>query len=368
MRKRLWQLHSWLGLIAGLGLLVIGLTGSVLVFREELEALLNAELVRVTPAPTGRLPFDILLARVQEQLPDHEVTGWTVQNEAPHTADVVYVIRHGTSEWLVSTLNPYTGQLLASPRLGTATLSGWLLELHYAFFTNHFGVFVVGLFGVLLCILGVTGVWMYREFWKHFLRLRWRRGARLLFSDAHKFVGITSVVFNLIVGFTGAYWNLTHVVEELRESDHNHAPLTGRLYGKSVSLDALVRDAGQRLPGFRTNYISLPSEAELPELMLWGAVEPRGALVSPYGSGVQYDPQTGANVAVVDLRTAGWWARVTDAFAPLHYGTFGGLPVKVLWSLGGLAPGILGVTGFLIWRSRRTRREPMNPALAAARA
>jgi uncharacterized iron-regulated membrane protein len=365
MRKRLWQLHSWLGLVAGLGLLVIGLTGSLLIFHEELELLFNPEMVRVEPAsigrpdvgPSNRLPLDTLLAHAQRQLPDHEVTGWLPQYEAPHLADLLYVIERGNNEWLVATLDPYTGNLLASPRLGTTTLTGWLLDLHYMFLADHAGMFLAGLFGVMLCVLGASGVWMYREFWKNFFTLRWNRGARILFSDLHKFTGIASVAFNLILGFTGAYWNLTHLVGHWINGDPPQPKIAQRLYPETLSLDALARDAAQRLPGFRGNFISLPSDPAAPAVIFWGTIEPRGRFTGPYGSTVSYDPQTGAHTATSDLRTQGWWARFADSFTPLHYGTFGGLTVKILWCLGGLTPGLLGITGFLIWlRRRRTER------------
>lgn len=365
MRKRLWQLHSWLGLVAGLGLLVIGLTGSLLIFHEELELLFNPEMVRVEPAsigrsdtsPSNRLPLDTLLAHAQRQLPDHEVTGWLPQYEAPHLADLLYVIERGNNEWLVATLDPYTGNLLASPRLGSTTLTGWLLDLHYMFLADHVGMFLAGLFGVMLCVLGASGVWMYREFWKNFFTLRWNRGARILFSDLHKFTGIASVAFNLILGFTGAYWNLTHLVGHWINGDPPQPKIEQRLYPETLSLDALARDAAQRLPGFRGNFISLPSDPAAPAVIFWGTIEPRGRFTGPYGSTVSYDPQTGAHTATSDLRTQGWWARFADSFTPLHYGTFGGLTVKILWSLGGLTPGLLGITGFLIWlRRRRTER------------
>lgn len=357
MRKRLWQLHSWLGLAAGLGLLVIGLSGSLLVFHEELEALFNRELVRVTPTPLGRLPIDALLAHAQRQLPDHEITGWLPQYDAPTMADVLYVIRRGDKEWLVATLDPYTGRLLASPRLGKTTITGWLLELHYAFFADHAGLLIVGTFGLLLLALGVTGVWLYREFWKHFFTLRWGRGARILFSDLHKFIGITSVAFNLVLGFTGAYWNFTHVIGEWIAGEHEQKQIEQRLYAPTLSLDAITRDAAQRLPGFRANFISLPSEPTAPTVTLWGAVEPHSWLTSPYGSTILYDPQSGAHRATADLRAADLWARIADSFRPLHFGDFGGLPVKILWALGGLTPGALAVSGFAIWWQRRRPTE-----------
>ena len=353
MRKRLWQLHSWLGLAAGLGLLVIGLTGSLLIFHEELELVFNPEMVRAEPTSAGRLPLDTLLGHAQRQLPGHEVTGWLPQYEAPRLADVLYVIERGHNEWLIATLDPYTGKLLASPRLGTTTLTGWLLDLHYAFFADNVGLAIAGLFGLMLCGLGVTGVWMYREFWKSFLTLRWGRGARILFSDLHKFTGITSVVFNLLLGFTGAYWNITHVAGHMIDGDPPQPKIEQRLYAATLSLDNLARDAAQCLPGFRGNFISLPSNPAAPAVIFWGAIEPRGPFTGPYGSTVSYDPQTGAHTATTDLRAAGLWTRIADTFVPLHYGTFGGLTVKILWSLGGLTPGLLAVTGFLIWRRRR---------------
>lgn len=370
MRKRLWQLHSWLGLIAGLGLLVIGLTGSLLVFHDELESLFNRELVRVGPAPAGRpgvsssnrLPLDVLLAHAQRQLPDHEVTGWLPQYDEPGLADVLYVIRRGDNEWLVATLDPYTGGLLASPRLGTQTLTGWLLELHYMFFADHAGMAVAGLFGVMLCALGVTGVWIYREFWKNLFLLRWGRSARIAFSDLHKLTGIGSVLFNLLLGFTGSYWNLTHVIGHWIHGDPEQPRIERRLYADTLSLDALARDAAARLPGFRGNFISLPSDPAAPAITFWGAVEPRGPLTGPYGSQLVYDPETGAHRSTIDLRAAGWWTRIVDTFTPLHYGTFGGLPVKILWAIGGLTPGVLAVTGFVVWQLRRRRGIAAGPA------
>ncbi|HVU24730.1 MAG TPA: PepSY-associated TM helix domain-containing protein [Opitutus sp.] len=354
MRKRLWQLHSWLGLIAGLGLLVIGLTGSLLVFHDELEALVNPGLIRVQPAPAGRLPLDPLLAGVNRALPDYEVTGWLVRAPAEKRyADILYLIRHGSDQWLLATLDPYTGRILASPRAYTATLTGWLLELHYTFFADRIGEAVAGVFAVMLCTLGVSGLWIYREFWKSVLRLRWRRSARILFSDVHKSVGIVSVAFNLLLGFTGAYWNLTRAVA----GEPAQPKMTHRLYAGSLSLDALVADAARRLPGFRTNFLSLPSQPAM-GVTLYGAVVPSSPLRSLYGSTVSYDAQTGAHQATFDLRSAGAWAQAVDAFTPLHFGTFGGLPVKILWCLAGLAPGTLAVSGFVIWRLRRRAHSP----------
>jgi len=368
MRRRLWQLHSWFGLIAGLGLLVIGATGSLLVFHDEIEAWLHPEYMVVAATPAGRLAPDALLAAAHRALPDYEVTGWLVRgaDEAGY-ADALYVIRHGGNEWQIATLDPYTGGLLASPRPDTRTFTGWLLELHYTFFAGHAGLLAAGLFAVLLCALGLTGAWLYRDFWRHVFTLRWGRGARLLFSDLHKFVGITTVAFNFVLGFTGAYWNLPHVLGEWTQSEPAQPKIAGRLYGPALSLDRAIADAARRLPGFQTNFISLPSQPG-GNVVLYGAPRAAGfTLRSPYGSTVSYDAQTGAHLATYDLRTAGAWTQAVDAFRPLHYGTFGGWPIKVLWTLGGLAPGVLAVSGFALWWLRRRSAAADSRRLRPAR-
>ncbi|MCW5556665.1 MAG: PepSY domain-containing protein [Verrucomicrobiae bacterium] len=357
MTKRVWQVHSWMGLIAGLGLLVIGASGSILVFRQELQALLQPGLLRVEATPQGRLGQDLLLAGAVRHLPGYEVTGWLISQD-PRLADLMYVVRHGTHQWRMITVNPYTAAVLAGPMDTKETFVGWLLELHYSFLADHWGVLLAGLFAALLCLLGLSGLWLYRDFWRHFFRLRWNRSARIFMSDTHKQVGILSVAFNLVLGFTGAYWNLPHAISHLTGGEPE-STISGRLYGDSISLDALAAKAAATIPGFQITYVLLPY-MEAGEIRLMGRVPSRNPLRSDYGSSVAFDPETGTFRSSSDIRTAGVWEQISDTFYPLHFGSFGGLPVKILWCFGGMAPGVLATTGFLLWW-RRSRRATVTP-------
>lgn len=352
MNKRFWQFHSWLGLIAGLGLIVIGLTGSLLVFHDEIEGVLHPGLTRVEPLPVGRRPVSELVASANRQLPGYEIAGWLFHPDEPRHADLLYVRKHGGVEWLISSVNPYTGEVLSNPRNGDTTFTGWLLDLHYALLADHVGVLIAGLLATGLFLLGLSGTYLYRDFWKTFLTFRWGRSRRILFSDIHKFVGITSVAFNLILGFTGAYWNIPHAINDLfihHDEEAEVAPAE-RLYASTLPWETLVADSAKRIPDFRANYISFPTLKE-PSVTFHGSVP--GFLRGPYGSTVAYDAKTGAFKNAADIRQGGPWARIADTFTPLHYGTFGGIPVKILWTLGGLTPGVLAVTGFIMWRLRR---------------
>lgn len=85
MKKRLWQLHSWLGLVCGLGLLVVGLSGSILVFQDGFDALRRPSVYRAIPTPAGRLSFDALFTSAQRALPGWTIADWDVLPDPGYT-------------------------------------------------------------------------------------------------------------------------------------------------------------------------------------------------------------------------------------------------------------------------------------------
>jgi uncharacterized iron-regulated membrane protein len=233
------------------------------------------------------------------------------------------------------------------------TFTGWLLELHYTLFGRHIGVLIAGVFAALLCLLGVSGVWIYRNFWRSLFRLRWNLSGRIFFSDLHKMVGISSVGFNLILGFTGAYWNLTHVLGHFLDGPEPPASkINGGVRAESLSLEGLLQQARTKIPGFEWTYITLPAKTDEP-IVFYGRLENQHALRGEFGSSVTFNSQTGDLENSVTIRSIDLWNQITDSFEPLHFGTFGALPIRILWCLGGLAPGILGIAGYILWWRRK---------------
>lgn len=356
-KQTVWRWHSSLGLVAGIGLLVIGLSGSVLMFSREIDGMLRPEVVRVERNGPDRLPLDDLVEKVSESYPGHQITGWALFPDDPGASDRAWMKLPDDEHWLYAHIDPYTAKILSRPAESVEHFTGWLLELHYSLLADHIGMFIAGVFALFLFLLGITGFWLYRDFFRNFFRLRWNKCARIAFSDIHKFVGINSVLFNLILGVTGGWWNLSHLIGHLAETE---APLIENPEvppppAKWASLTAMQQAADSRIGGFTTHYIGFPQGPE-GSLILYGQHGDAGPLRGLYGSNVEFDPVSGAVRDHHDLRTSSPWAQVYDSFMPLHYGTFGGWPVRLLWCLGGLAPGMLAISGFLIWRSRRRKR------------
>ncbi len=355
MRKRIWQLHSWLGLFAGLGLVVIGLTGSVLVFHHEITRALNPTAVlRESPADAPRLPLSQLIAGAESAAPDYWVRGWLLYH-GDERRDVAYLTPHADSnDWHIMTVDPATGAIGTPPVATHDTIYGWFVDLHYTFFADHVGLVLTALLAIVFIFLSLSGLYLHRAFFKTLFRLRWGQSWRLFSSDLHKAVGIASIPFNLLLGFTGAYWNIAHVVGELGHKEPEvYTPYAERL----VHVDKLPALAEAKWPGYAFNYVYLPT-AEDKQFYVFGQTEPDARFASRYGSTLWLDAASLEINYERDLRTAGWWDRAVDAFEPLHFGDFGGLVSKILWSLAGLAPGALTLSGAMIWfHRRRTARQ-----------
>jgi len=357
MNKTLFKLHSWMALAAFVPLLVICITGSILVFKHEIDSMLLADTVRVDAAGRERLSLDALEASMHGNFPGYEVVGWALFQDADR-ADLVYTMQHGTDEWTYALIDQYTGEPLRPPMGLTHHLTDWLLDLHYTLLLGDWGMLVTSIFSILLCLLGITGFILYRKFWKHFFTLRWNARMIVYFSDLHKMTGIIGAPVLLILGFTGAWWNITHFAHEMEEhaDGHAHHKMVERLYNDELSLQGLMDDTGNRIQNFETTYISFPWEPGA-NFTFWGDVHSGNPLISEYASNVSYNAQNGEHLLSYDIREASLGAVIVDSYRRLHFGNFAGLVSKILWCVIGLSPLLLSITGVYIWYQRREKRR-----------
>ena len=367
MNKWLFKIHGWMALVTFLPLLVICVTGSILVFKHEIDNLLIPDKVRVVVEGHQRLSLDELRYELETSLPDYEPMGWVLFQDVGR-ADVVYLIKKGTGDWYYTLLDQYRGRLLSPVLTEKDHLTDWLLSLHYTFLMHDTGLLITAALAIVLCLLGITGLILYRKFWKNLFTLR--RKARLVvyFSDLHKMAGFYTSPILLILGITGAYWNIVHFVHELEEHKDGaeHYKVEGPLYNTALSLQALHDDAQQQLSGFKPTYLSLPYEPGI-GITFFGDVGAGNPLHSEYASTVGYDAQTGIFTGSSDIRSAGLLRKTDDSFRNLHFGIFAGLSSRVLWFFAGLVPVLLAATGLTLWWKRRPQRRAKKAKLRALR-
>ena len=178
MRKTLFKIHSWVALIALIPLLVISITGSVLVFKSEIDGLLMPDSHFVVQQQANRLPIDTLITKTQKTYPEYVVGSWEIFND--DTADRVYLIKRGTEDWYKFHLDQYTGNILSEPVGTSHYFTDWFLDLHYTFLLNDLkslpgqtGTVLGFFFAVFFLVLGITGLIIYRKFWQRLFSVRW---------------------------------------------------------------------------------------------------------------------------------------------------------------------------------------------------
>ena len=366
MKKSAFKLHSWFALFACVPLLVISITGSILVYKQEIDRWLMPERAVVVNVADDqvRLDLDTLKHAVNQQLPDHEIGTWELFDDKVR-ADAVYVIERGTFDFQKIFLNQYTGDILSEPVALNHYLTDWLVELHYTFLADHEGMLVALIFAFILVVLGVTGLIMHSRFWKHFFTFRTGRALAILFSDIHKFVGVLASPVLLILGLTGTYWNIAGYVHELEEHAHTDGfVLTQRMYNDDVSLQRVHDQAIAEVDGLKPTYLVLAYEPDS-HFAVYGWVPTGNPLYSQYSSGAMFDAQTGALKMSWDIRNLPFLQKLVDSFRELHFGTFAGEVSKLLWCVLGAAPVILTITGVYMWQSRKRKRARSKKNRAA---
>ncbi|MBX3747154.1 MAG: PepSY domain-containing protein [Verrucomicrobiae bacterium] len=370
-RRVIFQVHLWSGLLLGLYFLVIGLTGSLIVFRGEIEDALRPQLTRVSPGGA--------LGAVQPMLDEAAVA---FPGARFHTVNLPTQPRRSLSIWghdpksrsFHVYFDPWTGRMLGSDLAGD-NVTEWLYELHANLLSGQTGQQVNGIIALLVGLLLLSGLvvwWPGRgRVVGQGLTLRWRAGWKRRNYDLHKVVGFYTAVLLLITVVTGIWFPFKApfrwMAEVLTQSSaREDSPVSDPAHRGQprITVDAALAATGQVLPGVAPNWIRLPQGPE-------DVYSVRKRLSGEWQlEGMNYihvDPQSGA-VIRADLHAETTLAqRILRTFFPLHVGSFGGLSTRILWVVLGLAPGLLCVTGTLMWWNRVGRRMA-RPGQAAGQA
>ncbi|PJZ44597.1 PepSY domain-containing protein [Leptospira brenneri] len=352
-----------LGILGASFLLVLGVTGSLLVYGKELQSFTGSHSVKLGQ---DRLPLDNLYKQLLVQVPEGTVAGWLLSDLKEEADQVWFHNLEIPSHEVVYLMNPYDGQVIGKLKEDrTDSLYGFLLVLHYSLFLGGFGYCIIGCVAFIYLFLTISGIKLYKRFWVSLFRLRWKESMQILFSDLHKFVGINAVWFHLILAITGGWW----CVRDIIILPHPEEEVVHHLWPAQNSIDQLVDQTKKEIPGFRLGYISFPHHPNEALIGLYGNRFDSSGLESRYGSYIRYDVQSKNIFDKVDMGKEGILNRVLDSFRPLHFGTFANHFSKVIWVIGGLSPAILAISGISIFyikrknKRRRIQKIPLNSSI-----
>jgi uncharacterized iron-regulated membrane protein len=328
-RRLAIRLHLWGGLVMGPLIVALGVSGMALVFRMELEQIVDGTPAVVSTGRTAR-SFDGVVRAAHIRYPAAEPRALHVPAEADRPYRVELMLA-GPRRVDVS-VNPYTLDVLQG-RAPERSLLVAVHSLHTALHGGRTGAIVVGVLGVWLIVESLTGLWLC---WPAVTRRPSTMGVARVRSTAsravHQLVGGLSLTLGVIVACTGTVLAIASAFALAAVPAPVDLFPTGGLRG----LDAIADRADATLPGGRISAF---------------VVDARGTIRVEKSTGaVVVEREGGAVIAVRTNEARGAWHIVRR----LHYGDFAGWPSRVAYALVGLALPMLSVTGYLI-SARRAR-------------
>jgi uncharacterized iron-regulated membrane protein len=334
VRRALFQIHLWTGIGVGLYVFVISVSGSAVVFRQDIYREIPSPVI-IVEGGGARMSLSQLKERVEKEWPGYEVTQFYEDERNPNRAIEVTFEKGWRKQQRL--FDPFTGADLGAAIPWEIRAVSWFENLHFNLFAGTTGRQINAVGAGLFTLLGLSGAviwWQGAQRWRRGLVVKVTAGWKRFNWDLHSFAGFWTLALILMWGVTGIF---VSVPDPFRAAVDYLEPLPSRPAprpGLAQRVQEYPTPAGER-QGASTG------ETPRAEGARGGQRGQRGAR-----GGRPRPPQR------VGDRVLRW------AY-DLHYGNFGGTPVKILWLILGLAPALLFVTGFLMWWNRVVRKTTL---------
>jgi uncharacterized iron-regulated membrane protein len=373
--RRVWfQVHLWIGVALFLVLIPLSVTGSLLVWHDALDEVVNPQRYQVT-GPANR-PLQAYADAARGVLGDGQPVASIRMPEHGHGPIVVLAPierapgaapQRGRAPSMNVWIDPGSARVLDTGRSDEGVVR-WLHMFHGTLMIPGMGRKIVGWLGWLMLASSLTGIWLW---WPRNHKLakafRWRR-APLTSSNLHHLVGFWVSLPLAMLALTGAWISFPQMFRSVvAAATGEPAPPAkggpggpggpgGGGGGRPVARPQLTPDQAAAAvraaaPGGEIVSVGYPTRRKA----AWAVrVQPPGLMAATYS----VDDATGA--AKAEGRKPDAAARTARLMRVLHDGSTMGLVWQVVIFVAGLAPALLGITGVIMWLKNRGGRRARN--------
>jgi uncharacterized iron-regulated membrane protein len=343
-------LHSFFGLTLSIYLGFIFLTGTLLVFSNEIDWL-RYSAMRVSPAEGGKLSWGSVYDAAAAERPGWDIVR-IIRDEGARTADLVVMLKPDGGRDHFIWVDPY--RAVVQGETSTFSFHNALLALHESLFIDgRKGKFLVTVLALPMTAAVIAGLFTYRRFWTGFFRLpRFGGRRRAVLSDLHRLIAVWSLIFFLPLAATTLWYFVENLglganTEFQHKTDKRETLLPGGFDG--ARLDAAAKLAEEAMPRMHISEVGLP-RAKAEPILFQGQMT--AFLVRDRENSVHIDPTTLAVMATHRAEDLSLHQRISAAADPVHFGDFGGLTTRILWLVFGIALTALVAIGVLINATR----------------
>ena len=370
LRNAVFQLHWFFGITAGVVLAIVGVTGGVLSFEDELLKALNPGVMTVQPRGEALAP-SALIARVRSQQPGAEVASLQLSADPGDAALVGFAPPPGQRRGARRYLDPYTGDLLAEPRF-----QGFFrttMQLHRWLVADDVGKQVVGASTVILVFFCLSGLYLrWPRRWgslRAWLALDWKQKGRNFLWHLHAVAGTWVLLAYLVMALTGLWWSYGWYREAVNQWAAGGAPArveatapTREGPAPPVDVDAAWRAFVAAAPPFSTATLSLP-KGDDPIPVRYLDADPAHERAR---NELRLDRWTLQPLAHERYADGSLRRKIGASMFALHRGSFFGTGGVVLFMLASLLMPLFAISGWMLYLDRRRRRAASVQARGAA--
>jgi uncharacterized iron-regulated membrane protein len=376
LRKWSWA-HKWSSIVCTLFMLMLCITGLPLIFHEEIDELLHDQ-VAAAVVPEGTPPADLdrvvasAVAAMPGQVPHFLI--WDRDDPNAMLVSVGKTIDANPADNRIVRVDAHTGAYLDAPDV-TGRFTYIMLKLHTDMFAGLPGKLFLGLMGILFCVAIISGVVVYAPSMRkqRFGVYRTERPRVVRWLDLHNLAGILLVMWTLVVGFTGVINTWADLVLKMWQSGQL-AEMTAQYRDRALpahptSVQEAAEVAARAVPGMLPSFIAFPgtifSSKSHYAVFMRGDTPVTSRLLKP----ALIDAETGK---LTDSRDMPWYVTALFISQPLHFGDYGGMPLKIIWALLDVMTIIVLGTGVYLWLRRRKPgesavRDPVDATAAVNR-
>lgn len=355
-------LHLWLGLVSGLIVLVVSITGCVLVFEQEIKSISSPWLHVSVPAGRASLPPSELYRAAKAALPDKEIRSvwYHGQGKTAHLA---------TSSDTLIYINPYTAEIAAL--VDHEDFFHFIDEGHrHLWLPEEIGRPVVGWATFIFLLLLISGLvlWWPAKFSKANARrsflIKWNARFKRLNYDLHNVLGFYSVLLALLMAITGLIMSFSWFnmgVYWLSGGDNPLKPDTQESFGAPLrpvleSVDNVWRKVQTEVALYNKDQIiiSFPTAPEQPIYACTDMIN--GHWRDLYFRQSDLELSEASMPATMSLPFADKLRKLNFT---MHVGAFAGVYSKSLYFIVSLICASLPVTGFYVWWGKRKKTKAL---------
>jgi sulfite reductase (NADPH) flavoprotein alpha-component len=378
LKKVLFQLHWFFGITAGLVLALMGITGALYSFEDEILDVLNPQTLFVQPRE-HQLSLTEMVRKVQAQAHD-TVSMFRIEVDGNRIAQVWFKPAPGERRGEMRNFDPYTGEF-KDDAIGQ-DFFGFVLNLHRFLAAGEYGKQVTAactLILVFFCLSGLYLRWPRQALnWRVWLTLDWAKKGRSFNWDLHSVFGTWCLIIYLLLAVTGLIWSYDWVSNGMNKligdppvpgeqrrggggprpggGPKDVAPAEAIAPDYDAIWDTLQKTAGPDLKGYNLRLPQAPGQMAVIYYILKTAPHPRAL------NQITLDPANGQLKAVSRYTDKGYGAQLLLSNYSLHTGSYWGLPGRIVITAAALLMPLFFITGWLLYLDRRRKKREIRNA------